>query len=190
MSPRAPRRPPAPRRGRPSTPEVPTFESALDALLNGNPTRAVALFARRALADPKDWISRANRHIALYHAGRWAEAATGFEQDIARDGILSHGAVPALFCIGYCRLQLDDAKGSLAATTAFLNLGNAAHPFYKDGLENTACAWERLGQEAMAADLRGGDWSREKVIAASFRLLVIRGRPLPPREIDWYADAG
>jgi len=172
-----------------SAPPVPSFERALDALLSGDSRRAAALFAARALANPKDWVSRANRHIALYDAGRWTEAIAGFQEDIEREGILGPGAVPALFCIGYCRLQLGDAQGSLAATTAFLNLSNEEHPFYRDGIENTACAWERLGREGKAADLRRREWRREKVIATSFGLLGIDAVPLPPREMEWYGES-
>src|SRR5438067_13014196 len=49
----------------------PTFDSALTALLAGDTRRAAARFAARALADPRDVISRTNRAVALYDAGRW-----------------------------------------------------------------------------------------------------------------------
>ena len=168
--------------------DVPSFDEALEALHSGDAKRAAALFAARAIADPKDWISRANRSIALYNADRWADAEASFEADIAREGIESAGAVPALFCIGYCRLQLDNPLGSLAATTAFLNLSNEDHPFYADGIENTCCAWERLGQPLLAAGLRHRRWKREKIIAASFRILGIHATPRPPRKIGWHAE--
>jgi hypothetical protein len=168
--------------------DVPSFDEALEALHSGHAERAAALFAARALADPKDWISRANRSIALYNADRWAEAEASFEADIAREGVESAGAVPALFCIGYCRLQIDNALGSLAATTAFLNLSNDDHPFYADGVENTCFAWERLNKPLLAASLRRRRWKREKIIAASFRILGISATPRPPRKIDWYAE--
>ena len=141
-----------------------------------------------ALADPKDWISRANRNIALYDAGRWEEAAAGFEADVAREGIESPNVVPALFCIGYCRLQLGDPRGSLAATTAFLDLGNTEHPFYADGIENTACAWEALDQAVVATSLRRGGWDRDRVLRTSFELLGLKATPRPPRDFDWYAE--
>jgi len=179
---------PTPRAGKEVARALPTFEEALDALHSGDAKRAAALFAARAIGDPKDWISRANRNIALYDAGRWAEAEVGFKAEIEREGIEGPGAVPALFCIGYCRLQLDDALGSLAATTAFLNLSNEEHPFYADGIENTCCAWERLDRSLLAASLRHRRWKREKIIAASFRILGIQSKPRPPRKIDWYAE--
>ena len=167
---------------------IPSFEKALRELLGGDPSRAAALFAERALADPTDWISRSNRTIALYEAGRWKEADTGFKADIAREGIEALGSVPALFCIGYCRLQLEDPLGALSATAAFLNLSNEDHPFYSDGVENIACAWERLGHPEMAASLRDRGWSRDQVLQVSFRLLGITAKPRPPRDVDWYAE--
>jgi hypothetical protein len=167
--------------------DVPSFESALDALLSGNAKRAAALFATSAIADPKDWISRANRSIALYNAERWADAVTAFKADIDREGFEAPGAVPALFCIGYCRLQLGDIRGSLIATTAFLDLSNEEHPFYADGIENTCCAWERLDRPLLAASLRHRRWKREKIIGASFRILGVDSKPRLPRKIDWFA---
>src|SRR5689334_14002265 len=77
-------------------PEAPSFDSALKSLLGGEPSRAAAQFAARALADPKDWISRANRAIALYDAGRWPEAAKALEAEIARAGARDPLTVPAL----------------------------------------------------------------------------------------------
>jgi len=85
-------------RARQLAPGVPSFEVALKALLSGDANRAAALFAARSLADPTDWISRANRAIALYEAGRRAEAATGLEREIVRAGHADLGTVPALFC--------------------------------------------------------------------------------------------
>ncbi len=169
-------------------PRIPSFDDALAALLEGNAPRAAALFAERALADPGDWISRANRAIALYEDERWADAAPALEAHIDRAGFDDLGTVPALFYLGYCRLQLGHIEASLAATTAFLDLSNEAHPWYRDTIENTACAWERLTHEEAAASLRSEPWPRERIIATSFRLLGVHAVPRPPRDVDWYAD--
>jgi hypothetical protein len=172
----------------PDRPGIPSFDDTLAALLEGNAPRAAALFAERALADPTDRISRANRAIALYAAERWADAAPALEAEIARAGFDDVGTVPALFYLGYCRLQLGQIEASLAATTAFLDLSNEDHPWYLDAIENTACAWERLAHGEPAASLRSERWARERIIARSYRLLGVRAAPRPPRDVDWYAD--
>jgi len=193
------------RRRRARPPGVPSFRDALAALLGDRPEKAAAMFAARALAYPADKSSRRNRAIALYEAGRWAEAAPLFEQFIAEDGCAADESVPYLFSLGLCRLELGDAIGSLLATTAFLDLWNERHPWYWEGLHNTACAWERLGAEAEAATLihvvRAHEgleeprlpttarspcaWPRRMVIARSFAMLGLDAKPRPRRRIEW-----
>jgi len=88
------------------------------------------MFAARVLSDPTDWPSRANHAIALYRAGRWTQAAEAFRKLIDEVGPAHLHAIPMMFSIGYCLLQLDDPMGSLVSTTAFLNYSNERHPFY------------------------------------------------------------
>ncbi len=73
---------------------APSFDEALDALLQGKPKLAAARFAQRVLVNPRDDISRSNHAVALYDAGRWADAARAFEHQIAREGIESEVASP------------------------------------------------------------------------------------------------
>ena len=83
---------------------------------------AAAKYAERLLKHPDDGIARSNRAVALYEAGRWPEAAKAFEDLILREGPSSEVAPPALFSLGYCRLELDDDRGALEASTLFLEL--------------------------------------------------------------------
>jgi tetratricopeptide (TPR) repeat protein len=134
-------------------PLVPSFEEAVQALLSHEPARAVALFAARRLADPTDDPSRKNHAVALFRAGRWAEAGGAFAKLILEEGGEHANSVASFFSLGVCRLELDDAPGALLATTAFLDFANARHPFYLDGVQNTANAWDRLGAHTEAASL-------------------------------------
>ena len=69
------------------------------------------MFAARVLSDPTDWPSRANHAIALYRAGRWTQAAEAFRKLIDEVGPAHLHAIPMMFSIGYCLLQLDDPMG-------------------------------------------------------------------------------
>lgn len=102
---------------------------------------------------PRAAIRRTNRAVALYDAGRWDEAERAFLDVLRREGPASQVAPPALFSLGYCRLELDDERGSLQATTLFLELSDEEHPFHWDGVQNVACALDRLGQHEPAAQL-------------------------------------
>ena len=183
---------------------APSWEAALEALQAGRPDQAAALFAARSLADPTEWASRANHAIALYEAGHWVEASAEFTKLIGEFGPADLRAVPMMFSVGYCLLQLEDPWGSLMATTAFLDYSNERHPFYADALENTACAWEQLGAEAEARTLRKAQslranpekagihrdvakslWNRKQVIATSFRIVGYDGKPRAPRRCRW-----
>ena len=182
----------------------PTAEEALDALASNRPDQAASMFAARVLADPTDWPSRANHAIALYRAERWTQAAEAFRKLIDEVGPAHLHAIPMMFSIGYCLLQLDDPWGSLVSTTAFLNYSNERHPFYADSLENTACAWEQLGAVAEARTLRRALelrahpamdattrklmrrlWSRRQVITTSHRILGLSAKPRLARRCSW-----
>jgi tetratricopeptide (TPR) repeat protein len=128
-------------------------DEALTALLEERWRTAAAKYGERLLKDPGDGIARSNRAVALYGAERWAEAATAFEELLLREGPTSEVAPPALFSLGYCRLELDDDLGALEASTLFLELSNEAHPFYWDGVQNMACAANRLGANGVAVQL-------------------------------------
>jgi tetratricopeptide (TPR) repeat protein len=185
---------------------VPSFESALEALRSGRAQAAAAEFAARVVANPNDFPSRANHAIALYDAGDFARAAPLFEALIEEEGEDSPGAIPTFFSLGYCRLQLGDARASLAATAEFLDRSNERHPFYLDGLENAACAWEQLGAQLEARSLlpdvetcrrleaagrkaRMRGWPRKRVIETCFRILGYLGRRVRrPRRIGWPCD--
>jgi tetratricopeptide (TPR) repeat protein len=163
-------------------------DEALKALLEERWQAALAEYGKRLLKDPGDEVARTNRAIALYEAGRWSEAAKAFAELLRREGPGSEVAPPALFSLGYCRLRLGDARGSLEATALFLELGNDRHPFYRDGVENVACALERLGEADLAARVRGArslGWSREGILRAAFRVLGWRRKPLPPSKLRW-----
>ena len=187
----------------------PSAEEALEALLSDRPDKAAAMFAARAIADPTDFPSRANHAIALYHAERWTQAADAFTKLIEEVGPAHLHALPMMFSVGYCLLQLDDPWGSLIATTSFLDRSNERHPFYTDSLENTACAWEQLGAAAEARTLRRALelrahlpsdattrrlvrrlWSRRQVIATSHRILGISAKPRPARRCSWPTGDG
>ena len=128
-------------------------DEELKALLQKRWSAAAAKNGQRPLKDPRDRIARSNRAVALYEAGRWSEAAKAFEDVLGREGPASEVAPPALFSLGYCRLELGDDRGSLEASTLFLELSNDQHPFYWDGVQNIACAANRLGEHAAAVDL-------------------------------------
>lgn len=128
-------------------------DRALKALLDERWQEAAARYAKRLLKDPDDGIARCNRAVALYEAGRWPAAARAFEELLRREGPGSEAAAPALFSLGYCRLQLEQNRGSLEASTMFLELTNDRHPFFWDGVQNVACACSRLGRSAVAAQL-------------------------------------
>ena len=183
---------------------APTWESAFEALNGGQADKAAALFAARALADPTDFPSRGNHAIALYQAGHWKEAAEAFTTLIGELGPADLRAVPMMFSVGYCLLQLGDPWGSLMATTAFIEHSNERHPFYGDSLENTACAWEQLGAVAEAKTLRRALslradpekagaysevakalWRRKLVIATSLRIVGLDRKPRPSRRCTW-----
>jgi tetratricopeptide (TPR) repeat protein len=175
--------------------------------MGDRPDEAAALFAARVLADPTDWPSRANHAVALYNAQRWVEAAEAFSKLVGEIGADDLRALPMMFSTGYCLLQLDDAWGSLMATTAFLDYSNEKHPFYADALENTACAWEKLGATAEAKTLRramelraNSDkadayravakslWTRKQVISTTYRILGFDAKPKPSRRASWPVD--
>lgn len=128
-------------------------DDAMKALLAERWQRAAAKYSERLLRNPGDGIARSNRAVALYEAGRWAEAAQAFEEVLRREGPASEVAPPALFSLGYCQLELDDHRGALEASTLFLELSNEEHPFYWDGVENVACAANRLGKHSVAVQL-------------------------------------
>ena len=192
---------------------VPSFDAALQALLSDEHQAALARFAARTLADPSDWPSRGNYAIALYQAGRLAEAAPLFEKLLAEEGPDSLGAVALNFSLGYCRLELGDLRGSLEATTEFLDRSNEWHPFYWHGVHNTACAWDELGAEFEArqlfrevaemermdermrqAGLAGsrfpyaGPWRRRRIIERSFRVLGVDRKARRARRCKWPVD--
>jgi len=50
-------------------------------------------------------------------------------------------------------LELDQDRGSLQASTLFIELSNEDHPFYWDGVQNIACVCNRLGESAIAVQL-------------------------------------
>ena len=128
-------------------------DEALKALLEERWRAAAARYGARLLADPDDGIARSNRAVALYQAGRWAAAAKAFEEVLRREGPASEVAPPALFSLGYCRLELDDDRGALEASALFLELSNEDHPFYWDGVQNIACAASRLGKNDLGVQL-------------------------------------
>ncbi len=128
-------------------------DDALRALLEERWRAALAKYGARLLKDPADGIARSNRAVALYEAGRWADAAKSFVEVLRREGPASEVAPPALFSLGYCRLELNDDRGALEASTFFLELSNERHPFYWDGVQNIACAADRLGHHALAVRL-------------------------------------
>jgi tetratricopeptide (TPR) repeat protein len=128
-------------------------DDAMKALLGDRWQAAAAKYGERLLRNPDDEIARSNRAVALYEAGRWAEAAKAFEELLRREGPASEVAPPALFSLGYCRLELDDHRGALEASTLFLDLSNEEHPFYWDGVQNVACAANRLGKHSAAVQL-------------------------------------
>lgn len=126
---------------------------AMQALRNESWKEAAARYAQRLLINPDDGVARCNHAVALYEQDRWADAAAAFEELIRREGPFGEATVPALFSLGYCRLELDEHLKSLAATTMFLELSNRDHPFYWDGVQNTACAYGRLGHARESAAL-------------------------------------
>jgi|SRR6267142_2636578 len=128
-------------------------DEALKALLEGRWPVAAAKYGERLLKDPDDGVARCNRAVALYDAGRWREAARPFEELLLREGPASEVAAPALFSLGYCRLELNQDRGSLQASTLFIELSNEDHPFYWDGVQNIACVCNRLGESAIAVQL-------------------------------------
>lgn len=128
-------------------------DEALKALLEDRWRAATAKYGERLLKDPGDGIALSNRAVALYRAGRWAEAARAFEEVLRREGPCSEVATPALFSLGYCRLELDDKRGSLEASTLFLELSNEGHPFYWDGVQNVACAVSRLSKNDLGVQI-------------------------------------
>jgi hypothetical protein len=175
-------------------PEIPSFDVALDALLSGRSRTAAALFAARALADPDDLFSRTNHAVAIYEQGRWAAAAEAFMRLIPRQGAAHPASVPMLFCLGYCFLELERDRDSLAATTGFLDHGNTRHPFYWAGVQNTACAWDRLGCHAEAAALyRAVLGHGENEEAYNGLALALVGCGLPREAVgvcEWATTAG
>lgn len=88
--------------------------------------------------------------MALLDAGRLADAAPLIEAHIQDVGPHTIDAVGLYFCLGYCKLELGDAWGSLVATTSFLDQGNERNPRYLDGVHNTAAAWQQLGAKMEA----------------------------------------
>jgi tetratricopeptide (TPR) repeat protein len=128
-------------------------DEALKALLAERWSLAAAKYGQRLLKDPDDGVARCNRAVALYEQGRWSDAAKAFEELLRREGPASEVAPPALFSLGYCRLELEQNRGSLQASTLFVELSNEDHPFYWDGVQNIACACNRLGHSALAVQL-------------------------------------
>lgn len=204
------------RRWRPAAsgrvPGVPTFDEALRALQAGDLEAAIALFAARTLAHPADHPSHANYAIALYRAGRHAQAAELFEKVIEEAGPGSLVAVGFSYCLGHARLELGDPYRALAATTEFLDWSNEWNPLYLDGVSNTAEAWSQLGTVAEALELRQavasvqrtdelmrriglpggrlpyvGPWPRRRIIERSFRILGFIRKARPPRRCNWRA---
>lgn len=187
---------------------VPSFEEALDALRSDQHGLAVARFAARVLADPLDWPSRSNYALALLYAGRLAEAAPMLEAFIQELGSSALDAVGFHFLLGYCKLELGDARGSLLATTTFLDYGNEWNPRYLDGVHNAAAAWQQLGAKLearlllkdlgvqrrrpeRAGEVRSaydGPWPRRKIIETSFRILGIKARARRASRCRWLVD--
>ena len=122
-------------------------DKAMQALRLERWREAAARYAERLLVDPEDAVARCNHAVALYEQDRWQDAAAAFEELVRREGPLGEATVPALFSLGYCHLELHEHLKALAATTLFLELANQDHPFYWDGIQNTACAYSRLGHQ-------------------------------------------
>lgn len=178
-------------------------ERAWKALLDERWQEAAARSGKRLLKDPADAIARRNRALALYEAERWAEAARAFEDLLRREGPGSEAAAPVLFSLGYCRLRLDENRGSLEASTLFLELSDERHPLFRDGVQNLARALRRLGQSALAVQLsrgvpgarpstrtplKGRRWSRERILHAAFGVLRWKRDPLPAPRRRWRPD--
>jgi tetratricopeptide (TPR) repeat protein len=169
-------------------------DEALKALLEERWLAALAKYSERLPRNPRDDIARSNRAVALYEAGRWAEAAKAFEDLLRREGPASEIAPPALFSLGYCRLELGDDRGALEASTLFIELSNERHPFYRDGVHNIACAADRLGEHAAAASLyraasgKARRWTRKRILRAAFRVLGWHRKPLPASRLIWRRD--
>ena len=159
------------------------------------------------LADPTDEPSRANYAIALYQADRFAEAAPMFERLIEQLGPGAIDAVPLFFSLGYCRLQLGDPRGSLAATTTFLDRGNEFTPLprrpgeHRGGvgparreagiqaaLPRRRLAARRAGEPAWRPLPQRRLWPRRKVIETSFRILGIKAKARRARRCKWAFD--
>jgi TolA-binding protein len=165
-------------------------DDALKALLEERWAAAVAKYGERLLRNPGDAVARSNRAVALYEAGRWADAAKAFQDILRREGPSSEVAPPALFSLGSCRLRLNDHRGALEASALFIELSNERHPFYRDAVENIACAADRLRQHEVAAKLNRARiaaprWPRERVLRAAFRVLGWRRKPLPRSNRRW-----
>lgn len=134
-------------------PRSPSLASAMKELRTGDPAAAAAQFRARLRANPKDQGSRVNYAIALYEAGRWKQAAQAFRRALELEKPESKSAVPMQFFLGCCLLQLNDNTGSLLATTYFLDLSNTEHPWYWEGVADTAFVWSHLGAHRDAASL-------------------------------------
>jgi len=128
-------------------------DEALRALLAERWQVAAAKYGQRLLKDPDDGVARCNRAVALYESAQWPKAARAFEDLLRREGPASQVAPPALFSLGYCRLELEQDRESLQASTLFIELSNEDHPFFWDGVQNIACACNRLGHSALAVQL-------------------------------------
>jgi len=89
------------------------LDEALDALLRGGPKVAAVRFAQRLLVNPRDDISLSNQCRGAYDAPRWADAARRLSTKWLARGIEFQVAVPMLFSLVYCRLELDDSRRAL-----------------------------------------------------------------------------
>ncbi len=169
-------------------------DEELRAMLAERWAAALARYGESLPADPEGDETATSLAAELIEEGRWADAARAFEEVLRREGPASDAAPAALFSLGVCRMQLDDARGALEATALFLELSDEEHPSWRDGVQNAACAAERLGQHEAAVDLRstalaGPGGSRERTLRSAFGVLGWWREALPV-SIDMVRPSG
>jgi predicted Zn-dependent protease len=147
----------------------PTFRGAMTALRQRRYPRAVSLFAALALAGKDQGRARVFHALALWGAGRWADAARAFESIFA--GQEGTPAVLGLFALGHCLLESGDPQAALMAMSEFLERSTGRHPLFGDAVRDIAQAWALLGDGPGSASLRRANWPRARVIARSRHIL-------------------
>jgi tetratricopeptide (TPR) repeat protein len=130
-----------PRGKAPDHPLVPSFDKGVTAIEEDRWGDAVKVFSARVIASPSDIFSRANRAVALWETGRWADAASEFENVVADP---ASKPLPEFHSLGHCYLNLGRHLEAVEAYRQYFLRATRQNQFFPAALVCLALAVQQL----------------------------------------------